>query len=279
MKKNILRTLAAISASITLLLLVIPIFSVSADSYSSGVFDLCTQLTGDEKSKLEKQAADTSKQINMHVAVVIINDLGSKTPMVYADDFYDEKYGINTDGVLLLINLDTGVDWISTSGTGLNYYSDARIDKMFDEMEAFMKIYDCYNESRVFLENCVSFYKDGIPDGHYIYDDTTGEIIKSFGKKYNFAILGFGAIFGVTAAAISVGVIVSSYKLHAKTSATVYTSNDNTVFTAKDDRFLREYTTKSKIETSSGGGGRSGGGSSSHRSSSGGRHGGGGRGR
>ena len=54
----------------------------------------------------------------MNICIVITDDIGSKSPMEYVDDFYDD-YTINTDGVLLLINNDTKIDWISTSGSAI----------------------------------------------------------------------------------------------------------------------------------------------------------------
>lgn len=245
-----------------------------------GIFDLADKLSDADEQLLLPRAKTATQQTGMNICVVIIDNLRGKTYTEYADDFYDDEYGINTDGILLLINLDTGYDWISTSGEAMKYYSDARIDSMFDQMESAMKSYDVYSEARIFFEQCVKYYNEGIPDDHYIYDEYTGEIIWEADKPYNFSFLFTGFCFSLFMGVLALVSIIAKYKSHAKVSAINYTSKDNTHFTVKSDHFIREYTTKTRIETNSGssrsGGG---GGSRSRTSSSGGRHGGGGRGR
>lgn len=250
-------------------------------SYSYGIFDIADLLSDSEESKLTSQAKSTAKSIGMNVAVVVIDDLVGKTEITYANDFYDDEFGPDTDGVLLLVNLDSGIDRISTSGKALNYYSDSTLELMYDEMQDAMSNYDIYNEARIFMEQCVKYYNAGIPDKHYVYDEITGEIISENDEGYNSTVILAGLFYGFVAAIICVVVVIRRYKFHAKTSATNYVCKDKTNFTLKTDNFIREYTTKTKIESNSSSGGGSGrsGGSSSHRSSSGGRHGGASRGR
>ena len=71
--------------------------------------------------------------------------------------------------------------------------------------------------------------------------------------------------------------IKSQYKFKTTPSPTTYVCHNKVKMDVQTDTFLREYTTKTKIETSSGGGGGRSGGGSSHHSSGGSSHGGGGR--
>ncbi len=68
-----------------------------------------------------------SKELKFDIVVVTTNSIGSKTPMVYADDYYDNNgygYGSNHDGCLMLINM-SGRDWyISTCGYGIHAITD-----------------------------------------------------------------------------------------------------------------------------------------------------------
>ena len=65
----------------------------------------------------------------------------------------------------------------------------------------------------------------------------------------------------------------SKYKFKDKTNPGIYVAKGETTFSEKSDTFIRTYTTKTKIESSSGGGGhRSGGGGHSGGHRSGGSH-------
>ena len=81
-----------------------------------------------------------------------------------------------------------------------------------------------------------------------------------------------GIIGGLVAAAIGIGIVISRYKFHSKTSATNYVRHGGVNMYRKNDIYLRETVTRTKIESSSGGGHGSsgghsmgGGGSGGHR--------------
>ena len=77
-----------------------------------GLYDVEGNLPEDEAAELTQKIRDTAEELQMYVAVVIV---GEETPFSgdsaverYADDAYDElfnqEYGVNTDGVLLVVN-------------------------------------------------------------------------------------------------------------------------------------------------------------------------------
>lgn len=83
-----------------------------------------------------------------------------------------------------------------------------------------------------------------------------------------------GLVIGLIAALITFFAVKSHYKFKSALSPTTYINRKNLVFHNQYDHFVREYTTKVKIESSSGGGGgsRGGGGRSSGGHGGGGRH-------
>ncbi len=91
-----------------------------------GLYDVEGNLPEDEAAELTQKIRDTAEELQMYVAVVIV---GKETPFSgdsaverYADDAYDElfnqEYGVNTDGVLLVVNNSTQNDYISNCGMG-----------------------------------------------------------------------------------------------------------------------------------------------------------------
>lgn len=221
---------------------------VSAVDYSDCmVYDLDDSLTNSQEEYVNKEIVSVAEKLDMNVAIVITDDILNKTAMSYADDFYDDVFGINTDGVLLLINNDTNYDWISTSGKGISKYSDSDIDKMFDKITPKL-------QDKNFEGACTAFINS---------------------LTYNwFAGFAAGIMIGVVISVIAGIFIASRYKMHKSLSPTNYICQKDTRINVNTDSFIREYVTKqySPRESSSGG-------SSTHTSSGGGTHGGGGRGR
>ena len=107
-----------------------------------GLYDVEGNLPEDEAAELTQKIRDTAEELQMYVAVVIV---GEETPFSgdsaverYADDAYDElfnqEYGVNTDGVLLVVNNSTQYDYISTCGMGQFYYTNSDDSNRVDDM-------------------------------------------------------------------------------------------------------------------------------------------------
>ena len=76
---------------------------------------------------------EISDRQQLDVVVVTTATLDGKTPMAYADDFYDENgygFGSGRDGVLLLVSMEDRDWWITTSGYGITVFTDAGMDYM-----------------------------------------------------------------------------------------------------------------------------------------------------
>ncbi|MEG0614727.1 MAG: TPM domain-containing protein [Oscillospiraceae bacterium] len=218
---------------------------------------------------ISEEIASLKAKTGWEIAVLTTDDAQGKTSMEYADDFYDRMFGINTDGVVYLIDMDNRKSYISTSGAGIDYLSDNRIYSITDATVSYLKAKD-YDGAALFAVSEISkYYDDGYPDNGDTY------VSASFGNSIKYQISQNWLVCVVCAlvlAGTSIAIVVFRYKKIGQSEARAYVDEGNTEFTEKSDNYLREYTTQRRIESSS----SSGGGSSTHSSSSGGSHGGGG---
>lgn len=244
------KKMAAVFA--VLFMMIAAVGPVYAEKQISYVFDFDDSLSETEEEKLSDKINKCSRKFDMNIAIVITNDLEGKYSEEYADDFYDNLFGINTDGILLLMDNYSYIDHISTSGSAIKKYNDADINEIFEYITPSMKEHDYYSAADKFLD---------------VLDTDVLKAEKIKRRIVKSALIGI--ICGLAVSLIVCGIIKHCYRSHQKVSARNYAAKNDIRFTMKNDRFLRQYTTKTKIETSSGGGG-----SSTHRSSSGGTHGG-----
>ncbi len=267
-----------------------------------GVYDVQGILTGAETELADGIIKSLSDDIDMYVAVFICGPEthfgGDNDVIRFADDCYDElfnpQYGVDTDGILLVINNSTKFDYITTSGMGQMYFyngpEDDRVDEIFDYMWDNILEGNTYAAIEDFCYAVESLYDEGIPDGAYVYDDDTEEYMYMKGDKlvtadslpwwFGFSLwpaLPMGLIIGLIVCLVSNACIKNSYKFTRALNPTNYISHNETKFTARDDIFIRQYRTRTRINTSSGGRSGGGGGGRSHRSGGGHSHGGGGR--
>lgn len=211
------------------------------------VFDLDDSMTMEQEEQLAAKITKAEKKLSLFIAVVVTDDLKGKSSRDYADDFYDEYFGINTDGILLLLDNQSQWDHISTSGRAISSYSDSYIDKIFGAMDKSLDRGDYYGAADRFLS---------------MLDKKTA-FWYAFKEKFLIGLLA-GAVISLVTCLI----IAHRYRVLQKISPRNYITENETRFTVKQDRYVRQYTSKVKTESSSGGG------SSTHISSGGGTHGG-----
>ncbi len=82
------------------------------------VVDDADLLTDIEEIVLLDKLGEISSRQGMDVVVVTTDSLGGKSPMAFADDYYDYN-GYAEDGILLLISMEERDCWISTAGYGI----------------------------------------------------------------------------------------------------------------------------------------------------------------
>lgn len=129
------------------------------------VVDDAQLLTKEEKNTLSEKMEEISNRLSCELVVVTVwsNQLGSKSTMAYADDFFDYNgYGLGNDraGVLLLIAMEEdghGDYWISTSGYGIRALTDAGIEYIGDSFVPYLKDREYAQAFLDFADNCDTF--------------------------------------------------------------------------------------------------------------------------
>ena len=200
----------------------------------------------------------------------------------YADDFYDNGgYGMGEDnsGMLILLDMNNRVMWLSTGGVMIEYINDAREEDILDKAYAYLT-YGSYGTAINAALNRVEYYMNkGREEGTFLYDEVTGKRLSGIHNALTSAELLAAGIAGAAVAAVFFLSVSGSYNLKGSTYSYDQSANASVVLTKDEESFVRQFSTRALRNTGSHGsssGGRSGG-SGVHRSSGGVRHGGGGR--
>ena len=254
-----------------------------ANDDTQRVFDYADLLTDTEEADLNQACISAEDALETELYILTTNDTGGKETVDYADDFgdehafgYDEPYG---NYMILCIDMDNRIVWLSTSGKAETYFTEARIDSLLDDLYGYLTAGDYYNTCLSYLESSEKYLTkppvyndtttnpDNYQDTMYVYDEEK-------------TILSYW-YFRLAIAAAAAGIVVAIMSWQAKTNMTVnertYSKNGLKI-NNRMDNFIRRTTTSRRIESSSSGSSRSRGGGGGHHTSSGGHsHGGGGR--
>ena len=273
--KSCFKTIVYILFLFCFSLVSIPTFAVA----DIKVYDYANLFATEELEQLEGAAKTLSETYQLDVGIVTTNDAEGKTAEAYADDFYDNNgygYGSNADGLLFLIDMDNRKIWLSTCGLGIQYFTDARIEKMLDSLYEYVSNADYYGAANDFLQLTESYINKGIPANQHTVDTTphvpfqnaAGQPLNSrnVGLSIIAAIIGSGIITLIARA-----IVIYCYKHPRFTEPPTKPDGGSVHYTQREDRFVSTHTHKTKIERSNSGT------STTHKSSSGRSHGGGGR--
>lgn len=247
------------------------------------VVDRAYLLSADAEAALLSRLDEISQRHQLDVVVVTVNSLDGKTPMDYADDFFDYNgygFGENHDGILLLVSMEQRDWWISTTGYGITAFTDAGLEYISDRVVPKLSKGQYAKAFEMFAEKCDDFVtqaRTGEP-----YD--VGNMPK---EPFRFGLCLFISVFiGLFAAGCVIWTLQRQLRsVHFKTDAKDYSPSAAPRLTTNTETYL--YSTMSSrprvklnLDEYSGsrshGGfsGGSGGGSTTHRSSSGRTHGG-----
>ena len=230
-------------------------------------------LAPEQRLQLEDKMETVSDRLGVNIVIVTTNDIGNKSMMEFADDYYDNNYS-NPDGIILVINMGTSEWYVSTAGNCIDNISDYEIDYIIgDYVLPYLQNGDFYSGFDSFV--------DGFD--YYFYYDDTADIEENYEyeveDKSSFGLenLGISGIIGAISSFITSRVLKGQLKSTApKRTATNY--SNNFVVTGMSDFYLGSYVSKTKIiknkDISGGNHGSYGSGHSSHTSSSGVSHGG-----
>lgn len=259
---------------ITALIALIVVATTAAPVFAAGslprLVDAADLLSDSEESTLLAKLNEISERQQADIVVVTVDTLDGKTPMEYADDFYDDNgygFGADKDGVLLLVSMEDRDWWMSTTGYGITAITDAGIEYISDKFLSDLSDGDYAEAFTTYAGLCDDFFtraKDGAP-----YD--VGNLPKEPFKPGKSLLIALG--IGFVIALIVTGVMKGKLKTaRFRPSADSYIKTNSMHVTQSRDLFLYTHVDRRERpkETSSSGG------SGTHTSSSGTTHGGGG---
>lgn len=265
-----------------------------ANDDSQRVFDYAELLSDAEQEELNQVCLDAEDALETELYILTTNDAKGKETVDYTDDFgdehafgYDEPYG---NYMILCIDMDNRVVWLSTSGKAETYFTEERIDSLLDDLYGYLTDGDYYNTCLSYVESSQRYltkppvykdttskpnpYKDTTSkSNHYkdamYYDEEQETVLDRW--YYRLAI---SAVIGL----IVVVIMSISTKTAMTANARTYSKNGIRMNNRRDD-FIRRTTTSRRIESNSSGsrGGHHISSGGHHISSGGHSHGGGGR--
>lgn len=126
-------------------------------------------LSAGEESALLAKLNEISERQQADIVVVTVDTLDGKTPMDYADDFYDYNgygFGADKDGVLLLVSMEDRDWWMTTTGYGITAITDAGIEYISEKFLSYLSDGDYADAFTTYAELCDEFFtqaKSGRP--------------------------------------------------------------------------------------------------------------------
>lgn len=258
---------------ILLSLLFIP--SAQSPSGKPNIIDNYGLLSTEEIKDLQKKIDKIGEDYQLDVVLVIVDSLAGKSPMEFADDYYDYGgygYGESHDGVLFLVSMEYRDWWISTTGKAIDYYTDYGLEKITQRTIDAFSLDNYYLGYQSLLRMLDIFAKEAMTNRPYDIDHRYIPFL------FLIQIIP-SAIVGIIAASILRKTLISKHNdVKRATGARLYTDG-NIAFTTNKDSLVyveedRTYSPVSSGGSSSSGGSYHSGGSSTHSSSSGQSHGG-----
>lgn len=250
------------------------------DSSQQKVYDNANLLTSQEESRLQQMCIEKALEAKIDLIIVTTNSTGKKSSMDYTEDFFmDHSFGydkLHGDGVIMLINMGDREVWISTSGKGITYLSDTRIDNIITSITGKLSSGDYYDACVTFLTKTANYmtYLPSSADAKGSGNTMTVHDAASLSERllYNWPVK---LIISAVVAIIIVCILRSQNKTKMSVGSHSYMYNNQFRINMQHDHFLRTTRVRhEKSSGSSGGGGGSGG--SSHSGSHGHSFGGGG---
>ncbi|WP_081677420.1 TPM domain-containing protein [Butyrivibrio sp. WCD3002] len=231
--------------------LVEPIYATDGSLYP--VVDYADLLTDDEEQALAERIYGIQSTYESAIVLLTVPSTDYRSPMEYADDFYDYNgYGIGErhNGIIFLLSMEDRSWRFETTGTAIDVYTDSDQEYIFDEIKGYLsenRYYEAYDK---FISLC---------DDELRYDYESG--IFTPGKF--FICLAIAIVFSLLVLFFFVGQLMT---VQPAKGASNY-ADGGLHLTSKHDRFVRKTLHKTKIQKDSGG-------SSTHTGSSGTSHGG-----
>lgn len=266
MKKKILMIL------FTMLFCMVTTLPILAAGNMPRLVDNADLLSNSEESTLLAKLDEISERQQMDIVVVTTQTIDGKSPMEYADDFYDYNgygFGDEADGILLLISMEDRDWYITTTGYGITAITDAGREYISEEFLSDLgegKYADAFTTYADLCDEFITQAKTGSP-----YD--AGNLPK---KPFDFGMhLIIAFVVGLVVAVVATNIMKAKLKtVRFQPAAREYVRSGSMSVNEQKDLFL--YTHVDRRRKPEPKENNTGGGSSTHVSSSGSTHGGGG---
>ena len=252
---------------VSMILLVVFLWVVALPAFAAGevprLVDNADLLTPSEEQTLLSTLDEISLRQQVDVVVVTVDSLGYKSPMQYADDFYDEN-GYSYDGVLLLVSMEERDWYISTCGYGITAFTDAGLEYISDQFLPDLSDGDYSEAFMTYAELCDEFITRARSGRAYDRHDLPRGDFNFLASLVIATVVGFAVAFIVT------GVMRGQLQsVRAQSTAANYVKPGSMNVSQAQDLFLYHRVSRRPRPRDS-----SSGGSHTHRSSSGRSHGG-----
>lgn len=229
-------------------------------------------LSDSEETVLRDMLDEISERQQVDLVIVTADSLEGKSPMEFADDFYDYNgygFGDSYDGVLFLISMEERDWYISTTGFGITVITDAGREYISQHFLEDLSEGEYNAAFTIFAEMCDDFITQAREGEPYDVGNLPKEPFPFLMNLILALFIGFLLSFIVTS--VMRGKLKS---VHSQSRADSYIKKDSMQITNQRDMFLyRHIDRRRKPENDSSG---HSGGSAVHTSSSGRSHGGGG---
>ncbi|MDD6191104.1 MAG: TPM domain-containing protein [Firmicutes bacterium] len=161
----------------------------AGEEHPSRLVDEADLLTDTEESTLVEKLDTVSEKWQCDVAIVTVESLGNKTATEFADDYFDYNgygLGVNADGVMLVISMESR-DWaITTHAFCINAFTDAGQEYIMDKVLTPLGEGNYEEAFNIFTDQCDVFLEKAITDEPYDTHNLPG---KSSGILYVLLII------------------------------------------------------------------------------------------
>lgn len=249
--------------SLMMILCLLTVLVLPVDAASAHMVDEAGLLNVTDAAGIEAKLTEISNRHGVDIVIVTLDSTGEKSPMEFADDYYDYN-DYRTDGILLLVSMEDSDWWVSTTGYGITAITDAGLAYISNRFVPCLSDGEyalAFNEFAQLCDDFIIQAKTGDPyDTHNLPKDPF-----AFGRGLIIAL-----VIGLAAAWFATGKMKSKLKtVCQQAKADDYVAAGSLQLTHSRDLFLYTHLDRREKPKSSSG-------SSTHTSSSGTTHGGGG---
>lgn len=124
------------------------------------VYDYADLLSESDESSINGMISEISAKTNLDIVVVTEDEGVYGDYVAFADDFYDYNgfgFDESNSGVLLFIDMEDRVVWMSTTGKAISIFTDSRIQGITDMCADYLGDENYYGAVNSFLKSFKSY--------------------------------------------------------------------------------------------------------------------------